>query len=108
MAHRHSSLPRRPQARLLSDPRKLSFFPALLVTFVAAAQAPAIHRYPATGSIEIAFTPGDRIDRLVIAAIDGAASVGTGSGLQLYRPRNRASAGACSTAQRQGAGRRRP
>lgn len=74
MAQRHSSLPRRPQARLLSDPRKLFVLPALLVSFAASAQAPAIHRYPATGSIEIAFTPGDRIDRLVIAAIDGAAS----------------------------------
>lgn len=27
---------------------------------------------PATGSIEIAFTPGDRIDRLIVSAIDGA------------------------------------
>lgn len=28
--------------------------------------------YPATGSIETAFTPGDRIDQLIIAAIAGA------------------------------------
>lgn len=29
-------------------------------------------RFPATGSIETAFTPGDRIDKLIIAAIAGA------------------------------------
>ena len=28
--------------------------------------------YPATGSIELAFTPGDAIDKLLIAVIDGA------------------------------------
>jgi phosphatidylserine/phosphatidylglycerophosphate/cardiolipin synthase-like enzyme len=43
-----------------------------LLAVCAAAADPAIHRYPATGSIEVAFTPGDRIDRLVIAAIDAA------------------------------------
>ena len=31
-------------------------------------------RFPATGSIEIAFTPGDAIDNLIINAIDGAKS----------------------------------
>jgi len=74
MAHRHPRLLRRPRARLLCDARKLLYLPLMLVAFAAAAQAPAVHRYPATGSIEIAFTPGDRIDRLVIGAIDGAAS----------------------------------
>jgi len=45
-----------------------------LLAVCAAAADPAPRRYPATGSIEIAFTPGDRIDRLVIAAIDAASS----------------------------------
>ena len=44
-------------------------FVALVVTGLAAADAPAIQRYPAVGSIEIAFTPDDRIDRLIVAAI---------------------------------------
>src|SRR5262249_52081991 len=35
---------------------------------------PSIHRYPATGSIEIAFMPGERIDRLIVGAIDAATS----------------------------------
>jgi len=53
----------------------LARFPLLALLAVCAAAAdPAIHRYPATGSVEVAFTPGDRIDRLVIAAIDGAHS----------------------------------
>jgi phosphatidylserine/phosphatidylglycerophosphate/cardiolipin synthase-like enzyme len=47
-------------------------FIALVVAGLAAADAPAIQRYPATGSIEIAFTPDDRIDRLIVAAIDAA------------------------------------
>ena len=46
----------------------LPFF-ALVVAGLAAADAPAIQRYPAVGSIEIAFTPDDRIDRLIVAAI---------------------------------------
>ena len=39
-----------------------------------AAQAPPTlgARFPATGSIETAFTPGDRIDKLIIAAIASA------------------------------------
>jgi phosphatidylserine/phosphatidylglycerophosphate/cardiolipin synthase-like enzyme len=45
---------------------------ALAIAPVAAADAPATHRYPATGSVEVAFTPGDRIDRLIVAAIDAA------------------------------------
>ena len=47
-------------------------FVALVVAGPAAADAPAIQRYPAVGSIEIAFTPDDRIDRLIVAAIDAA------------------------------------
>ena len=45
---------------------------ALALACAAAADTPVGHRYPATGSIEIAFTPGDRIDRLLIEAIDAA------------------------------------
>jgi phosphatidylserine/phosphatidylglycerophosphate/cardiolipin synthase-like enzyme len=45
-----------------------------LLAVCAAAADQTIHRYAATGSIEIAFTPGDRIDRLVIAAIDAGRS----------------------------------
>jgi phosphatidylserine/phosphatidylglycerophosphate/cardiolipin synthase-like enzyme len=45
---------------------------ALVVAGLAAADAPAIQRYPAVGSIEIAFTPDDRIDRLIVSAIDAA------------------------------------
>jgi len=30
--------------------------------------------FPATGNVEIAFTPGDAVDNLIIAAIDGAQS----------------------------------
>jgi phosphatidylserine/phosphatidylglycerophosphate/cardiolipin synthase-like enzyme len=47
-------------------------FVAIVVAGLAAADAPAIQRYPATGSIEIAFTPDDRIDRLIVGAIDTA------------------------------------
>ena len=38
----------------------------------AAGDAPATSRFPAIGSIEIAFTPGDRIDRIIVGAIDNA------------------------------------
>jgi len=38
----------------------------------AAGDAPATARFPATGTIEIAFTPRDRVDRLIVAAIDDA------------------------------------
>jgi len=44
----------------------------LLVASLAAAEAPARQGYPATGSVEIAFTPGDAVDNLIIAAIDRA------------------------------------
>jgi phosphatidylserine/phosphatidylglycerophosphate/cardiolipin synthase-like enzyme len=47
-------------------------FIALVVAGLAGADALAIQRYPAVGSIEIAFTPDDRIDRLIVAAIDAA------------------------------------
>jgi phosphatidylserine/phosphatidylglycerophosphate/cardiolipin synthase-like enzyme len=45
---------------------------ALAVAPVAAADAPMPRRYPATGTVEIAFTPGDAVDNLIIAAIDRA------------------------------------
>ncbi len=38
----------------------------------AAADATAARRYAAAGSVEVAFTPGDRIDRLIIATVDEA------------------------------------
>ncbi|MEO8740275.1 MAG: phospholipase D family protein [Casimicrobiaceae bacterium] len=41
-------------------------------SIAAIADTPAHPRVGATGSIEIAFTPGDRIDRLIVGAIDGA------------------------------------
>ena len=44
----------------------------LIVTSQAAANAAGPHTYPATGSIELAFTPGDAIDNLVIGVINGA------------------------------------
>jgi len=43
---------------------------ALAAPIGANAQAP--HPFAASGTIELAFTPGDRIDRLVITAIDDA------------------------------------
>jgi phosphatidylserine/phosphatidylglycerophosphate/cardiolipin synthase-like enzyme len=45
---------------------------ALTVAPVAAADAPTPRRYPAAGTIEIAFTPGDAVDNLIITAIDRA------------------------------------
>jgi phosphatidylserine/phosphatidylglycerophosphate/cardiolipin synthase-like enzyme len=45
---------------------------ALAVAPVAAADAPTPRRYPAGGTVEIAFTPGDAVDNLIIAAIDRA------------------------------------
>ena len=44
----------------------------LLAGACCAAAAAGTQRFPATGSIEIAFTPGDAIDNLIIGAIDGA------------------------------------
>ena len=45
---------------------------ALAVAPVAAADAPTPRRYPAVGTVEIAFTPGDAVDNLIITAIDRA------------------------------------
>jgi phosphatidylserine/phosphatidylglycerophosphate/cardiolipin synthase-like enzyme len=45
---------------------------ALAVAPVAAADVPTPRRYPAAGTVEIAFTPGDAVDNLIIAAIDRA------------------------------------
>jgi phosphatidylserine/phosphatidylglycerophosphate/cardiolipin synthase-like enzyme len=44
----------------------------LIVTTHAGADAAGPHTYPATGSIELAFTPGDAIDNLLIGVIKGA------------------------------------
>jgi phosphatidylserine/phosphatidylglycerophosphate/cardiolipin synthase-like enzyme len=45
---------------------------ALFVAPVADADAPTPRRYAAAGTVEIAFTPGDAIDNLIVAAIDRA------------------------------------
>jgi phosphatidylserine/phosphatidylglycerophosphate/cardiolipin synthase-like enzyme len=49
---------------------------AVSISVLAAAPAAAAtahsHVFPATGSVELAFTPGDAIDNLVIGVIDGA------------------------------------
>ena len=49
---------------------------ALLVVAVAAASAESDEasdkRFAAAGTVEVAFTPGDAIDKLIIGAIDGA------------------------------------
>ncbi|HEX8012428.1 MAG TPA: phospholipase D family protein [Casimicrobiaceae bacterium] len=47
---------------------------ALTIGGVLANGVAAARSYPATGSVEIAFTPGDAVDRLIIAAIDKAQS----------------------------------
>ena len=44
----------------------------LAVAPIAAADAPTPRRYPAAGTVEIAFTPGDAVDNLIITAIDRA------------------------------------
>jgi len=41
---------------------------------VATAVVGAPRNFPATGNVEVAFTPGDAVDNLIIAAIDGAQS----------------------------------
>ncbi|OLC69883.1 MAG: hypothetical protein AUH79_00595 [Betaproteobacteria bacterium 13_1_40CM_4_64_4] len=46
--------------------------PALAVAPIAAADAPGPRRYPAAGTVELAFTPGDAVDNLIVAAIDRA------------------------------------
>jgi phosphatidylserine/phosphatidylglycerophosphate/cardiolipin synthase-like enzyme len=45
---------------------------ALSVAPVADADAPTPRRYAAAGTVEIAFTPGDAVDNLIVAAIDRA------------------------------------
>ena len=45
---------------------------ALAAAPVAAADGPMPRHYPAAGTVEIAFTPGDAVDNLIIAAIDRA------------------------------------
>jgi len=45
---------------------------ALALTAPIGAMAQTTHLFAATGSIELAFTPGDRIDRLIVATIDAA------------------------------------
>jgi len=45
---------------------------ALSVAPAADADAPTPRRYPAAGTVEIAFTPGDAVDNLIVAAIDRA------------------------------------
>jgi phosphatidylserine/phosphatidylglycerophosphate/cardiolipin synthase-like enzyme len=52
--------------------RMLAVALALAVAPTAAADAPTPRHYPGTGTVEIAFTPGDAVDNLIIAAIDGA------------------------------------
>jgi phosphatidylserine/phosphatidylglycerophosphate/cardiolipin synthase-like enzyme len=45
-------------------------FVALVAASNAIADTPADRHYPGIGSIDVAFTPGDRIDRLIIGEID--------------------------------------
>ncbi|HZI84809.1 MAG TPA: phospholipase D family protein [Casimicrobiaceae bacterium] len=47
---------------------------ALAIGLVAAGAAAAARSFPATGDVEIAFTPGDAIDQLIVGAIDRAQS----------------------------------
>ena len=44
----------------------------LAIAALAVADAPARRSHPATGTVEIAFTPGDSVDNLIIAAIGRA------------------------------------
>src|SRR5213078_1081880 len=44
----------------------------LAVAPAADADAPTPRRYPAAGTVELAFTPGDAVDNLIVAAIDRA------------------------------------
>ncbi|HUH94240.1 MAG TPA: phospholipase D family protein [Casimicrobiaceae bacterium] len=55
--------------------RRFAMCAAMLAIALAGAAAMAAPRtFPATGDVEVAFTPGDAIDRLVIATIDRAKS----------------------------------
>ena len=46
----------------------------VFVAAVVVCSAAAPHSFPATGEVEIAFTPGDAIDSLIIGAVDRAKS----------------------------------
>jgi hypothetical protein len=61
---------------IVSLPRRLCAIPliATLAASVAVADAPAGKHDAAIDSIKVAFTPGDRIDRLIIAEIDASRS----------------------------------
>ncbi len=50
----------------------IAMTPGIAVAPSAAADAPGPHRYPAAGTVELAFTPGDAVDNLIVAAIDRA------------------------------------
>jgi phosphatidylserine/phosphatidylglycerophosphate/cardiolipin synthase-like enzyme len=52
--------------------RRLVAATMLALATLALGDAPARRDYPASGSVEIAFTPGDAVDNLIIAAIDRA------------------------------------
>jgi phosphatidylserine/phosphatidylglycerophosphate/cardiolipin synthase-like enzyme len=58
--------------RLGAVARALVVALALAVAPAADADAPAPRRYPAAGTVEIAFTPGDAVDNLIVAVIDRA------------------------------------
>ena len=45
---------------------------ALVAASAAVADTSAGKRYPGIGSIDVAFTPGDRIDRLIVGEIDAS------------------------------------
>jgi phosphatidylserine/phosphatidylglycerophosphate/cardiolipin synthase-like enzyme len=47
-------------------------FAAMVVASTAMAETPANKHYAGTGTIDVAFTPGDRIDRLIIGEIDAS------------------------------------
>ena len=47
-------------------------FVAMAVASAAVADTPASKHYAGIGSVEVAFTPGDRIDRLIIGEIDAS------------------------------------
>jgi phosphatidylserine/phosphatidylglycerophosphate/cardiolipin synthase-like enzyme len=56
-----------------SSPARAAWRAVLLAVALAAASAAAAPRtFPATGEVEVAFTPGDAIDNLIIGAIGGA------------------------------------
>lgn len=55
-------------------PARTAWNTLVFLVLVAASMAPAgaPRSFPATGEVEIAFTPGDAIDNLIIGAINGA------------------------------------